>query len=303
MITRTLNVVVILLVFAAECLAQESRPSISYGSTRESKSWIETPKGNVAVDEGVAFQGVKVYLSLMWDLIATDEKTGKLLWAVDVGAFWNEIGFAEVETSPGVKTWAVELRPGARSRQGAELRQHHDLKTGKLIAKPADAPSGKQLDLARQWSGRWCAADKAVRRIVANDLDWKTSALDVLFPEGKDVPDFGPIDFEKNVVLVVAMGEISNCSGMEATAWEDDQRILVRLHERWFQTEGPGGGAQKVRPFGIFVLPKRDPFKPVIVERNRQNLIGGPALWKEAFRFTAPGDAPVESRPARQRAR
>ena len=79
MITRALNVVVLLLVFAPECLAQESRPSISYGSTRESKSWIETPKGNVAVDEGVAFQGVKVYLSLMWDLIATDEKTARII--------------------------------------------------------------------------------------------------------------------------------------------------------------------------------------------------------------------------------
>jgi hypothetical protein len=302
MITRARNVVVIALVFAAQAFAQESRPSISYGGTRESKTWIETPRGNVAVDEGVAFQGVKVYLSLMWDLVATDEKTGKLLWSVDVGAFWNEIGFAEIETSPGVKTWAVELRPGARSRQGAELRQHHDLKTGKLIAKPAEAPSGTQLDLSRQWTGRSCAADTSFRRIVANALDWKTS-LDALFPEDKGAPDFGPIDFEKNVVLVIAMGEISNCSGMEAAAWEDDQRILVRLREHWFQTAGPGGGAQKVRPFGVFVLPRGDPFKTVIVERNRQRLIGGPAIWNEAYRFTAPGDAPAESRPARQRAR
>jgi hypothetical protein len=303
MINRALESVVALLVVASECVAQESRPSISYGSTRESKSWIETPHGNVAVDEGVAFQGVKVYLSLTWDLVATDEKTGKVLWSANVGAFWNEIGFAEVETSPGVKTWAVELRPGPRSRQGSELQQHHDLKTGKVIAKPAETPSGTQLDLSRQWTGRWCASEKAIRRIVAGDVDWKASVLDVLFPDGKNAPDFGPIDFEKNIVLVIAMGEISNCSGMDATAWEDDLRVLVRLREHWFQTEGPDGGAQKVRPFGIFVLPRRDPFKPVIVERNRQHLIGGPAIWKEAFRFTAPGDAPAESRPARQRAR
>ena len=95
------------------------------------------------------------------------------------------------------------------------------------------------------------------------------------------------------------MGEIVNCSGIDASAWEDDQRILVRLREHWFQTEGPDGGGQKVRPFGIFVLPKREPFKPVVLERNYQNLIGAPPIWKEQGRFEGLGDVKPASRPSK----
>jgi hypothetical protein len=297
------SVLVVLCVVGSLARAQEPPPSIKYGGDRSSKTWLETKHGKVAVDEGVAWQGVKVYLSLMWDLIGTDEATGKVLWATNVGAFWNEIGFKEVETGPGVKAWAVELRPGGRRSQGAELRQYHELKTGNLVPGPADDPSGTKVDLARRWSGRWCSAAKPVRRLVGSEADWKATVLDGMFADGKDVPEFGAIDFEKNVVLVVAMGEISNCNGVDASAWEDDHRFLVRLREQWFQTEGPNGGGQKVRPFGIFVLPRREPFKPVIVERNRQRLIGGPAMWTEAYRFTALGDAPAESRPAKQQAK
>jgi hypothetical protein len=287
---------------AAVAAAQETAPSIKYGSDRSSKTWIQTPKGDIAVDEGVAWQGVKVYLSLLWDLIATDEATGKFLWTANVGAFWNEIGFKEVETGAGAKTWVVELRPGARTRAGRDLRQYHDLRTGKVIPGPVEIPAGQVIEV-RHWTGRRCAASTPLRRLVGSEADWKTSVLDVLFPDGQGAPNFGAIDFEKNVVLVIAMGEIENCNGIDATAWEDDRRILVRLAERWFQTSGPNGGGQTVRPFGIFVLPKRDPFKVVIVERNQQRLIGGPQIWKETHRFAAPGDAPAESRPAKQSAR
>src|SRR5262245_60404901 len=110
--------VIVMVVLAAASAAQDTRPSISYGGTRQSKAWIEVGKVSHAVDEGVAWKGVKVYLSLTWNLIGVDEATGKALWEQSVGAFWNEIGFAEVETAPGVKTWAVELRPGRAGEDG-----------------------------------------------------------------------------------------------------------------------------------------------------------------------------------------
>src|SRR5262245_48746113 len=96
--------VLVLVLATSASIAQDSRPSISYAGTRKSTGSIES--GNVlhAVDEGVAWKGVKVYLSLTWQLIAVDEASGKTLWDQSVSAFWNEIGFEEVETAPGVKT-------------------------------------------------------------------------------------------------------------------------------------------------------------------------------------------------------
>jgi hypothetical protein len=280
--------------------AQDTPPSITYGGSRTSKSRIELPKGQVAVDDGVAWQGVKVWLSLTWDLIATDEATGKMLWFHDVGAFWNEIGFKEIETSPGVMTWTVELRPGPRAGDEHDLRRYHELKTGKLLRGFEDTPAGKMLDGKPQWSGRWSALAKPLRRLVGSEADWKASIIEPMFTGTTDAPRFGAIDFEKSVVLVIANGDSWNCNGLDATAWEDDRRILVRLHAQSFQTSGPDGGGQRVRPFGIFVLPRRDPLKPVIVQRNEQGLIGGPAIWKELCRFEGLGEAKPESRPAQK---
>src|SRR5262245_38191479 len=117
-------------------------PSISYGGSRTSTGRIEIADGSVFVDEGVAWKGVKVYLSLDWRLVAVDEASGKALWAQNVGAFWNGFGFKEVETAPGTKTWAVELRPDPTAHDGADLRQYHDLKTGERVAARDEQPKG-----------------------------------------------------------------------------------------------------------------------------------------------------------------
>jgi hypothetical protein len=288
-----------LLALSIAAAGQESQPSKNYDrAQRTSNRWIETPKGSVAVDEGVSWKGVTVYLSLMWDLVAVDEATGKTLWDQSVGAFWNEIGFKEIDVAPGTKTWAVELRPGKGAREGRELRQYHDLRTGKRIGVPEPAPAGKALEVKPQWSGRWSAVADKIRKLVGSQKDFDASVLEPMFA-GVKKPPLGEIDFTKSLVLVIASGETWNSNGIEADAWEDDGRILVRLRELTFQSEGPDGGGQRVRPYGIFVLPRRDPFKRVIVERNAQGLIGGPPLWKEVCTFEALGD-PVPA-PAKQK--
>jgi hypothetical protein len=242
----------------------------------------------------------------MWDVIATDAANGKLLWTADVGAFWNEIGFKEVETA-GVKAWAVELRPGLQSRADtAKLRQYHDLKTGKRVGDADEAPSGQRLPIPRQWAGHELATPDAVDRLIGSETEWKTKVLEALFAGIRDVPAFGAIDFEKNVVLVIATGQIANNNGLDAVAWEDDQRILVRLHRQTFQTGSFGDGRQEeskydnMRPYGIFVLPKRVPFKTIIVESNDQHMIGGPEIWVERCRFDALGEGKAASRPVRR---
>jgi hypothetical protein len=207
-----------------------------------------------------------------------------------VGAFWNAIGFEEVETAPGTKAWAVELRPGPDASRGADLRQYHELRTGKRVGGAGTEPDGKKLALAGAAHGRWCALAAPLRALVGSEAEWKATVLDRMFPGGKDAPNLGPFDFSKHVVLVIASGETWNCNGIEAAAWEDDRRILVRLDDLTFQSEG---GGYRVRPWGVFVLPRRDPFKPVVVQENQQGLIGGPPIWEDLVRFEAFGEKPA----------
>jgi hypothetical protein len=280
-------------------VAQESRPSVSYGPSRTSTGFIDTPIGRVAVDQGVSWQGVKVYLSLTWELVAVDETTGKASWNQSVGAFWNEIGFVELETSPRVKAWFVELRPGPRIREGGDRRQYHDLRTGKRFDLPEPLPAGRQIALDGLGHGDRCALDAPAQRLVGSDADWKAFVLEKMFA-GHAAPKMPIVDFVKHRVVVLALGRSVNCSGLDlVSAWEDDRRILLRVDELTYQTMGPGGGGENVTPWGVFVIPRREPFKPVIVERNAQGLIGGPPIWKELCRFAGTGDAEKKTAPQR----
>ena len=105
MIRNRLNLLV-----AAACLSaapalssqSESKqpPVVTYGTSRESKEWIEIGGSSVAIDHGAEWHGVLVYLSLTFDLVAVDPKTKKAIWHADVGAFWNGFTFKEVEAAP-----------------------------------------------------------------------------------------------------------------------------------------------------------------------------------------------------------
>jgi len=267
-------------------------PSITYGGSRSSSTWIVKPDGaRVAVGKGVEWQGVKVYLSLLWDLVGVDAKTGKTLYAVNVGAFWNALGFKEIKGADGKTVWAVELRPGPRARRGQTRRQYHDLGTGKKLTPPGQvkAPSGKPFTARAVWRGKHSDVAKGFHALVTTDANWKELTKRLF---GDAVPRaFEPVDFAKEVVLVVSRGDAWNCTGISLEqAFEDDKRILVRTRRHTYQTMG---GAQKTRPYGVFVLPRR-PKKAYVVEVNKQGLIGGPALWHEVWRLEKPGKPEAE---------
>ncbi len=267
-------------------------PSITYPGSRRSGTWIETPGGaRVAVGKGVEWKGVTVYLSLLWDLVGVDAKTGKTLYAVNVGAFWNAVGFKEVTPRGGTKAWAIELRPSPlRSRDG-ERRQYHDLRTGRKLDVPGlvKTPSGKAFNPRAVWSGKRSRVPKAFHAVVTTEANWTRLKAELF---GKAVPQaFGRVDFTKEVLLVVSGGNGWNCSGISvAASYEDDARILVRTRRQSFQTMD---GGEKVRPWGVVVLPRR-PAKAYVVERNRQNLIAGPALWTESYRLARLGKPAAE---------
>ena len=91
----------------------------------------------------------------------------------------------------------------------------------------------------------------------------------------------GAVDFDKEVVVLIASGNSWNCDGITlVSAHENDDRLLVRTGRKTYQTMN---GGQKTRPWGVFVLP-RHAAKAYVFERNAQNLIGGPPLWRESYR-------------------
>ena len=262
---------------------KDGPPSIAYGGSRASSTWITKPDGSrVAVGKGVEWQGVTVYLSLLWDLVGVDTKSGKTLYAVNVGAFWNALGFKEVQAADGSKAWAVELRPGPGARQGQDRRQYHDLGTGKKLTPPGlvKAPPGKRFTPRKVWSGGHSRIEKSFHVVITTAENW-SAVRKRMFGASPKVT-FGAIDFDKEVVLVVSSGNVWNCRGIAvAEAYESDKRVLIRTERHTFQTMG---GGQQARPYGVIVLPRRAE-KAYVVERNRQGLIGGPALWTESWRL------------------
>ncbi len=279
----------LLAVFA---LAQESPPSITYGSTRESKAWIKLPDGvSVAVDEGITWKGVTVYLSLTDELVAVDEKTKETLWAKDVGAFWSRVTFVETSRAGG-KFWAVELRPGPGETEGKDLRQLHDLRTGEIFRSGEDKPAGVKIEPRMHWSGSESRIAKGFAAIVSTQENWEK--LRGRMFEGTGFSDMGKYhkpDFSKEILLVISDGDSSNCRGIGVdSVYRDDKRILIRLVRQSFQTIGEGVPG---RPFGVFVLPRKDG-EIIHLERNVQRYIGGPPIWKDAGKLERPKDPAKE---------
>lgn len=272
---------------------EASPPSITYVGSRTSSAWIETPSGaQVAVDRGVEWKGVKVYLSLTWELVGVDIESGKALWVENVGTFWNGVGFKQVLTTDGRTTWAVELRPRALNRHGEDYRQYHNLRTGEKLAVPGatgDVPSGKPFEPRAAWLGDQNRIAKPFALVVTTKENWRRLLADLF---GASPPhDFGSIDFEKSVVLVLSWGNGWNCSGIRCVAaYEDEQRILIRTRRSSYQTMD---GGEKVRPWGIFVLPRRTG-KAYRVEYDAQNLIAGPPIWKKRIHLPGLGEPDKE---------
>jgi hypothetical protein len=288
-----MKIAVLLLVLLAPIQEPTSRPpSITYGSTRESKAWITKPDGTaVAVDDGITWKGVTVYLSLTGDLIAIDDKTKKTLWAHDVGAFWNRLTFVEISRAGG-KSWAVQLRPGLDEPEGKDLVQLHDMGSGEIMMRAEDKPAGAKIETVLAGSGSHSRIAGGFAAVVSTPENWDQLRDRLLKgADGADIGKHHKPDFSKEIVLVVSDGETWNCRGLRAeSVWRDDKRILVRLLHETYMTKGEG---HRERPYGIFRLPRKEG-EAVHVERNVQPYVGGPPIWKEAWKLERPKDPAKE---------
>jgi beta-lactamase regulating signal transducer with metallopeptidase domain len=116
-------------------------------SRRESTGWVEVNGVSLPVDDGVEHDGIKVYVTLMFDVVAVDSATGKSLWHLDwnkTDPFWQAVSI--VRWVDGDKTvTAAELRPGGEDVAPGDLL-YVDLATGSRVDPPpaagADARPG-----------------------------------------------------------------------------------------------------------------------------------------------------------------
>jgi hypothetical protein len=256
-------------------------PSITYGSTRESKEWITNNQGmQVAVDEGVSWHGRKAYLSLTFDLIVVDEATKKTVWSQSVGAFWDTISFINQAPSGKPALWQVLL---SSSRQPG-YQQPFELETGKQLALigAAAMPEGQPFTPRKVWSGSEGIADGKVYRLVTSAEQWTTLRAELFGDGSKALPAASDFDFTRETLLVCYAGKTTNWMAIDVElAVENHERVLLRLHRKTYQSMGK---TRDEHPYGLIVLPKK-PGKDVVLEYNRQNLIGGPPMWKEFLRL------------------
>jgi beta-lactamase regulating signal transducer with metallopeptidase domain len=257
-------------------------PVIVYPGSRSSNKWIETPQRvNVAIGEGVEWQGKTAYLGLTFELVIADTKTGKAIWSTNVGAFWDTITFVKVEKGKEAGKWAVALRSSAN--QGFQLT--YDLETGRKLELTGGAaqPTGQAITPRRVWFGSGGIRAEKLYRLVGSAEEWTALRKELFGMQLKDIPTAADIDFSKEMLLVCYMGKAYNCGGIRPDlVVEDDERVLLRLFRSTYQTLGD---RREEHPYGLVVLPRR-PGKPHALEFDRQGLIGGPPLWKEFVRLT-----------------
>lgn len=269
-------------------------PSVRYGSPRTSERWLEVGGVRHAVDQGATWRGVTVYLSLTHEMIAVDAKSGAVLWSKPASAFWNELGFAEVAREGATdKVWAVELRPGRDSGAGKDLRERHDLATGALLTPANPPPSGAEIAPLASFGGAASAGDKPLTKVFDTADAFEREVLRGHLSGVAGAPKLAELDFTRFRVLYVGLGNVVNRNAVSAQAWDQGERVLVRLHIRSFQTAsfgGTGGGAQRHSPWGVFLVPRMKSADVIRVERDVQGLIGGPSIWE-------PLDVAVERKP------
>lgn len=84
----------------------------------------------------------------------------------------------------------------------------------------------------------------------------------------------------ETMALLIFTGPGFNSNGVNVTAVDDlGEQVRVRFTEFSFQTAGPDGGGVHCNPWGLIVLPVTE--KPIVIERDVNNIIGDDPEWKQ----------------------
>lgn len=249
-------------------------PALQYGKSRASTGWVTTPGGTrVGIDQGIDWKGHSYYMSLTWDLVATATGSDQAKWAQSISAFWNHIGI-EMLDKDGKQVECLALR----SARHADQVEYRDLTTGKKIGGTAAAEPGKKLALAQTWKGNEGSFDKKHSALIRDAKTWRATHAKLFQGIESAPPATVDVDFSTHSIVVLFGGKTVNCDGYSATAYEvDDKTTVLRITRHTYQSMGY---TPPRWPYGVFVVPT-EVGDTVRVERNAQNLIGGPEIWKK----------------------
>jgi hypothetical protein len=158
-----------------------------------------------------------------------------------------------------------------------------------LIAQQAAAQTAKGNETAAfapfvTWSGPDSCISTSTFTRATNEAQWQAMWAAHIGAAAK-VNNVGQlfmpkVNFDRCMVVAAFRGDGHNSNGyFVVEAIDEPDRVVLRLDEQTYQTAGPDGGAVKVRPYGIFVLPRSN--KSVVIEENVQGIKDRPATWKE----------------------
>jgi hypothetical protein len=260
-------------------------PTIVYPPSRLSKKQIDVGDYLVGVDDGVEWQGKVAYYSLFQDLIVANATTGKTLWHARDSAFWDTVTFENLARPNDPPNWAVVLKSSGHPG----FSQGYQLASGKRLALRGSPPqpSGTVLHPRKTWSGSAGVRREATAKVVGSAEEWSKLRKEVFVHKAQGIPEASEIDFGKEMLLALYLGETTNRNGLSpALVVESDARILVRVKVHSYQSVITSSSSIRAEhPYGLITLP-RGPGKPLVLEYDDQIYIGGPEIWKEKERLT-----------------
>lgn len=252
---------------------EDGKPKIQYGMARSSGRWIKTRNARVAVDDGIEWNGRKYYITLTYSLLAVEgEKTA---WHKNISAFWDQMQISSYgEENSKVDALAL------RSSRNPGFVEYRSLDTGRIIGRDGAESPGTPLALLGSWRGAKSSSDERHIELVEDAASWQQLHKKLFSGVATTPPT--EWDFAKSVLVVVAEGKRSNCNGYSASAYEDGNVIRVRANAHTYQSMGE---TPATWAWGVFAVPRKSG-KQLVLERNTQNMINGPEIWREWQRWT-----------------
>lgn len=134
----------------------------------------------------------------------------------------------------------------------------------------------KNISFIASYGGDNCVADIAQLRVIESVRGWRATWKKIN-PKAK-IPEFDP---QKNVALVAFLGQSVNTYKVSALSLKcDDEKMTIRLKKNSYQTIG---GWNRVKPWGLFVFPRKA--KRLLVDFDVNRYTYAPSKWKRLKTF------------------
>ncbi|MEQ1904781.1 MAG: M56 family metallopeptidase [Pirellulaceae bacterium] len=164
-------------------------------SRRESSGWVEVEGTSQPVDDGPEADGVKVYVTLMMDILAVDSATGKVLWHHTYG-----------KQNPSWKTASIVDR-GSELPQAERLvaefvssdgktRRRYELRSGKEVTDALAKNADERVRPVRRDGDRVTVAEMESQRAGRSPVELMKRHADVFDRHGRQFENVWVTDQE-----------------------------------------------------------------------------------------------------------